>query len=183
MGLHGEGAVVIDKRRVLAELVAGRDLGAGGQLHDLILVPGIQRQRLAAEIVVLRADGPAAGMLLDPPAKRLRDDLVAEADADHRDMGGIGAADEILERGDKGVILVDAVARAGQQPAFGLVHVLGEVHRFHMPGAEGEAASGQQALKHVGVVAHLVLQLGGRLAALKYADTHEKPCSCGLRSR
>ena len=37
-----------------------------------------------------RTDRPAAGEFLDLAAKRLGDDLVAEADADQRLAGGVG---------------------------------------------------------------------------------------------
>ena len=33
----------------------------------------------------------------------------------------------------------------------------------------------QKPDEHIGIVAHVLLQFGGRLAALKNADTHEEP--------
>ena len=56
----------------------------GGGSRHLVLVPGVQATALALPVVGRPADRPAAGELLDLAAKRLGDDLVAEADADQR---------------------------------------------------------------------------------------------------
>ena len=175
MRLHGKGPVAIDQRGILAERIAARDLRAGRQGHDLILVPGVQRDGLAAEIVILRAHGPTAGMLDHRATQGLRDDLMTKADADHRHARIVDAADEILQRRDEGVILIGPVARTGQQPAVGIVDVLWKLHPLDMPGGEVESAPGQQAHEHVRIVAQIPLQLRRRLAALKDADPHEKP--------
>ena len=105
---------------------------------------------------------------------------MAKADADHWHALGIGPPDEILQWRDKGMVLISAVARPGQQPAIGVVDIIGKLHPLDMPCLEAEAAPRQQAGEHVRVVAQLVLQLGGRLAALKYADTHENPAKLPL---
>jgi hypothetical protein len=80
VGLHGEGAVPVDQGGVGAEGGGGTTSPLG--LRHLVLVPGVERERLAVPVVFGAADGPAAGELLDLAAQRLGDDLVAEADAD-----------------------------------------------------------------------------------------------------
>ena len=76
-----------------------------GLLRDLILMPGVQASgsgRRNRSRSAPTAQPPA--ILLDLAAHRLRDDLVAEADADHRHMRGKAVADELLpaaeSRGD-----------------------------------------------------------------------------------
>ena len=84
----------------------------------------------------------------------------------------IGVADEILERRNEGVILVGAMARAGDQPAVAVMHIAGKLHAFDMVGSESEAPVGQKPGEHLGVVAGFRPKGVGRLACLEDADPH-----------
>ena len=110
---------------------------------------------------------------------KLRHDLVPEADADQRHMPGIGGADELLERRDEGMILVDAMARAGQKPALGRVDIRRELHPFNVIAGEIEAPPGKEPLEHGVIVAQIAAKFLGRLAAFENADTHgDWPVGC-----
>jgi hypothetical protein len=97
---------------------------------------------------------------------------VAEADADQRDLRGEGLADEILRGADPVEIVVDAVFRAGDQPALGLRRVGGDLAQRRAPDGEVEAMAGKQAGEHVGVEAVRLLQVLRRKAHLQNADAH-----------
>ena len=172
VGLHGKGAVAIDQRGIGAKGVMGGDLGLLGRGDYLILMPGVQGYGLAPEIIVLRAHRPAGRVLADLPAKRLRDDLVPETDADQRHMFGHGPANEILKRSDEGVILIHPVARSGDQPAVGIMDGCGQIHRLDVVAGEIEAAPGQQPLEHIVVIAVFGADFAGRLPGLEDADAH-----------
>ena len=166
MRLHGEGPARIKQRRIGAEIVLPDHARALGQLRHLILMPGVQGQGLALEIVFLGADRPAFGIFLDLAAKGLGDDLVTEADADHGHGLGIGLADEVFQRRDEVMRLIGAVARAGQQPAIRVMDRGRKLHPLDMVVAEGEAGFSQQPDEHVRVIACLIFQRFGRLPAL-----------------
>ncbi|MCK7574837.1 MAG: hypothetical protein MZV65_02370, partial [Chromatiales bacterium] len=121
VGLHGEGAAVVKQGGILAEVVAGDDVGGLRHLRHLVAMPGVQRQAFAAEIVAGGADGPAVVKAFDRAAHRLCHDLVAEADAHHRHMLGKGLADEVFQRGNEGMVFIDPVARAGDEPAIAVM--------------------------------------------------------------
>ena len=174
MGLNGERAVAIDKGRVFAKRIGPDPLRPFGQRRHLIAVPGIHGQHLTVEIVFRRPDGPAAVIALHLAAKRLRDDLVAKADADQRHLRGIGAADEILQGLDEGMILIGAVARPGDEPAVAIMDVGRELHLLHQKGAKGQAPVGEKPREHVRVVARGVLEDVGGLSGLENADLHDR---------
>ena len=88
---------------MFAEIGGSNGAGAFRWRDDLILVPGIEAQCLTAvKCVVDGSDGPASFEQLDMPAERLSHDLVAKADADQRDFGGVNVPDEIFERRNEG---------------------------------------------------------------------------------
>ena len=174
MRLDGEDAPAIGQRGVAAEVRLADDLGLGRKLRHLVLVPGVERQLLALDAVDLAADGPAAGMLGDLAAERLRDDLVPEADADQRHARGMDLADERLERRNPGVVLVGAVFRAGDQPAIAFERIFRDRPALHVVGDEVETPSGQEPCEHFIVIAHL-LQGWRDMAGLQYADFHGSP--------
>ncbi len=91
---------------------------------------------------------------------------MAKADADNRHLRGIGVADEPLQRRDEGVILIGAVAAAGNQPAVAVAHARGKLHRFDVEAAEGQTPPGQEALEKIGIVAVFGAQGVGRGAGL-----------------
>jgi hypothetical protein len=67
------------------------------------------------DVVNVPADAPAFLRLADHTAQRLRDQLVTEADADHRHLGAVRGADEILQRRDPVEFVVYAGSGAGDQ--------------------------------------------------------------------
>src|SRR5690606_495116 len=125
------------------------------------------------------ADCPAFGVLYHLSAKRLRDNLVAKADADHRHMFAVGLADELFERGDKGMIRIDAMARAGQKPALRSMNAVRKFHVFHVIAGKFKAPSSQEPLEHGVIVALVAAKLLRRLATFENADTHDNwPVDC-----
>lgn len=173
MSLHGEGVIAVEEGRILAEAVARDHLGPNGRLDHLVAVPGVQHDPVVAELVGGGAHGPALVRPLHPAAQGLRHDLVAEADAHQRHPRIAGLADESFERRDEGVLLVDAMARAGDEPAVAVVDACGELHVEHAVGAEREPIPVEQATEHVGIVPHLSGEDVGRFARLQDADQHE----------
>jgi len=173
VGLHGEHRVAIGKRRVGAERIGGQRPRAGRRGGHLVLMPGIQAQGRAVKVIVLRADGPAAGKFFHLAPQRLGDDLVAKADAHHRHAVRLGAADEILQRGDERVILINAVPRPGDDPAIAILRAGGKFHVHHGVIAKVESLAGKQAAEHVRVGARLRHKRFGGVAGLQNADAHD----------
>ena len=121
----------------------------------------------------MAANRPAAFELLDLAAQSLRDDLVAKADANHRDGLGIASADEIFQRRDEGMPFIDAMARAGQQPAIGRHgSTCGKLHPVDIPGLEVEVIAAKQAAEHGVIIAMRGLHFVSGMAALQNADFH-----------
>ena len=113
--------------------------------NHLILVIGVNRNRFRSlakcigpvhRPVAMHAKAPAPARFLDPPAKRLRDQLVAETDADHGHARVAAGADEGLRRSDPVMTLVDAEFRPGDQPQIGGGRVLRNLAIQHRETAE-----------------------------------------------
>src|SRR5919197_1933457 len=66
-------------------------------------------------IVNVPPDAPALLGLAHGAAQRLRDQLMAEADTDHRHLGLVGCAHEVLERGDPLEPVINAGGGAGDE--------------------------------------------------------------------
>ena len=165
---------------------AGEDGGAGRELDHLVLVQRADREAVGQaghpagagdELVVLHAEAPALVGLHRAAAERLGEDLVAEADADDRHPGGDAGAEEGLQRLDPGQVVVDAVARAGDEPGVGLAGRGGHLARDHADDGELERRVGgaEQRLEHRRVVAVAGLEVGVDLAGLQDADLHALP--------
>lgn len=115
MALNAEhGAAAVDGDR--AVVAGGKDDGAGGKHLYLVLATHEQRdgferrlhpglRRVDAEVV--DADAPAARALRRAAAEGMGHHLVAEADAEQGDAGGVDGADELLELVNPGHIVVD----------------------------------------------------------------------------
>ena len=73
MGLHRQRIIVIQKSCIGAKFIGRNHLGPNRRLDHLIAVPCVERQGLAAEIILGRPHGPTAGIALHPAAHRLRD--------------------------------------------------------------------------------------------------------------
>src|SRR6056297_60237 len=151
------------------------DLAPLRGLDDLVLVPGGDGQGFGAEHVVLLADDPAAVVFRDLAAKRLGDDLVAEADADQRAISGDDVADQLFQRRDPRVILVGAVFRPGDEPAIGILRPVGKDVFDHRPALEGEAVTGQQPFEESGIFPERSLEFVRGQTRLQYSDFHEAP--------
>src|SRR5689334_4870910 len=87
--------------------------GARGWRDDLILVRAGEGNTRTFDDAIARRDvvdvppeAPAFLRLAHRAAQRLRDQLMAEADADHRHLSVVSRAHEILERGDPREVVV-----------------------------------------------------------------------------
>ena len=131
--------------------------------------------------IALPPNRPTAREFLDPPAERLGDDLMAKADADHWALGGMDSADEILKWGNEGQVVISAVARPGDEPAFGSIAAAflgrGERHVDDVPGGAAQPLAFKEAVEKVRVLTVLGRHSLGRVAALQDADMHGSPVS------
>lgn len=115
MRLIGQGTIAIDQSSIFTKLRGGDTGGTEGQSGHLILVPGVNHRFFTVgKVVSGRANGPAEGGFLDFATQRLCQNLMTKADADHGHVGGIGVAQERLQRSDPRQIVMGAVPRAGQ---------------------------------------------------------------------
>ena len=175
MRLEGNRATAVVETGDRAEFGAGDHGGGGRHLDHLVLVHGGDGDLTAvAQGVAVHAAAPAAVGLHDLAAHRLGEDLVAEADADHRHVGRDRLAQEVLERAHPRQVVVDAVLGAHHQPAIGGGDRIGEHTVDHAPGAETQrrVERTEQALGHLGHGAMLVEQVLGRDARFEDADMH-----------
>ena len=103
--------------------IGGQDRpGARWRRDDLILVRAGERDARALDQAIARCDvvdvppdAPAFLRLAHRAAQRLCDQLMAEADADHRHLLVVGCAHESLERRDPVERVVDAGRGAGDE--------------------------------------------------------------------
>ena len=98
-----------------------------------------------------------------------------EADADQRPARGMDGADEFLQRLDPGVILVNAVLGAGDQPAVAFLGALRQLPAFDVVADEFKAVPVQQAGEHVIVIAMRLVNIVGCVASHQDADFHSSP--------
>ena len=138
-------------------------------------MPGVEGQFLLAEFVFGGADGPAILEFLDLAAEGLGDDLVAKADADQGDTLGIDLADQVFERLDPVVIFINAVARAGDEPAVGGIGTLREFIIDHGIVYRLEPFRAEKARKDLGIVAVCRLKVVSDVAGLEDSDSHNSP--------
>ena len=121
---------------------------------------------MAVKAVVMSANSPAPFKFFHASPQRLRNDLVAKANAHHRARAGINLADQIAQRGDKGVILIGAMFGAGDQPSVCRVNGGGKISIHHVPGLEGEVIALKQSGKHSVEITVLGTDLIRRMATL-----------------
>lgn len=99
---------------------------------------------------------------------------MAKADTDDRDAGGNARAQKDLERLDPRQAVVDAVARARDEPGIGLRRRGGHLARDHPHSHEVERRvhTGEQPFEHGRIVAVEGLQFRSNFARFKDTDLH-----------
>ena len=171
MRLHAEHRSHL-QHRVRAVAGATEHDGAFRQHRDLILMH-VEQERVVGlvrvDLRVDRPDAPTDGRLLRAAADRMRQQLMAEADADERRVGGADVAHESLQPRDPLGVVVDGEARAGREPAVALVgrrrqHAVHRVVRHEL--------DAEQVREHVGVVAVDGVEPVVDVVALEQADAH-----------
>ena len=160
---------------MFAEVVGCNGHSPRRQLDHLILMPGIERNLGAGEIIGLAANCPACLIFFDFPTQRLRDDLMAETDADQRNIQRHRLADEVLQRGNPVVIFIDAMLGSGDQPAVAVLHRGWKFAIHHLVACEVKILPGQQGLEHLDVVAVVGDELLGGVSGEQNADFHGSP--------
>ena len=78
MRLDAEDAVGVAQKSVFAECARADDTGLFRQGSDLVLVPRIQHDLFAIELVFRRPDRPASRKFFNSAAKCLRNNLMSE---------------------------------------------------------------------------------------------------------
>src|SRR6056297_1300913 len=135
-------------------------------------MPSVDVNRFALHVVCGAAHGPAPFEFFHFPPKRLRDDLVAEADPNEGAPVGIDCADEGLEWWYPRMVFIGAMLGASDQPTVRIGRGVRIVLIHDVPCSEGEAMVCEKPREHSVIIAQLFMNDVGDMAGLQNADLH-----------
>ncbi len=122
----------------------------------------------------MHADPPAHRGGLGAAAKKVSDELVTEADPDDFAAGRHGAADELRQLADPGLLVVNAVTAARDQVGVALSR-LGKLAVLRSKGHKARKAipvPTEKLHEHARIVAELRLEFLQHRVGLQNADAH-----------